>query len=181
MVSLCVPQCLVWDYDSRGKHDFIGEFYATFREMQKISSGNKVSELRGGVERRRDSRVTVSSISNMPLDLLCWNRSQTKTNVAALQTYWMLKNDTGVASVLLLVVLCLRWRGTVWIPSTNRRREIIRIQELSSSVTLRWVSFAEICHLSLHYSILDEWTAFYIRTGFFCMKQFANQCLFACI
>lgn len=41
---LCVPQCLVWDYDSRGKHDFIGEFYATFREMQKISSGNKVSE-----------------------------------------------------------------------------------------------------------------------------------------
>uniref|UniRef100_A0A3B3CWR3 Copine VII n=1 Tax=Oryzias melastigma TaxID=30732 RepID=A0A3B3CWR3_ORYME len=37
-------KCLVWDYDSRGKHDFIGEFYATFREMQKISSGNKVSE-----------------------------------------------------------------------------------------------------------------------------------------
>ncbi|XP_017259977.1 copine-7 [Kryptolebias marmoratus] len=36
-------KCLVWDYDSRGKHDFIGEFYATFREMQKISSGNKVS------------------------------------------------------------------------------------------------------------------------------------------
>uniref|UniRef100_A0A8C7Y8V4 Copine VII n=1 Tax=Oryzias sinensis TaxID=183150 RepID=A0A8C7Y8V4_9TELE len=36
-------KCLVWDYDSRGKHDFIGEFYATFREMQKISSGNKVT------------------------------------------------------------------------------------------------------------------------------------------
>ncbi len=53
---LCVPQCLVWDYDSRGKHDFIGEFYATFREMQKISSGNKVSERRGVAERRRDSR-----------------------------------------------------------------------------------------------------------------------------
>uniref|UniRef100_A0AAQ6IFT7 Copine VII n=1 Tax=Anabas testudineus TaxID=64144 RepID=A0AAQ6IFT7_ANATE len=40
---LCLPQCLVWDYDSRGKHDFIGEFFATFREMQKISSGNKVT------------------------------------------------------------------------------------------------------------------------------------------
>ena len=46
-VCVCVPQCLVWDYDSRGKHDFIGEFYATFREMQKISSGNKVSDGRG--------------------------------------------------------------------------------------------------------------------------------------
>lgn len=38
-----VSQCLVWDSDSRGKHDFIGEFYATFREMQKIGGGNKVS------------------------------------------------------------------------------------------------------------------------------------------
>lgn len=65
-----VPQCLVWDYDSRGKHDFIGEFYATFREMQKIASGNKVSEWRGWAERRRDSRVTISSNSNMPLILL---------------------------------------------------------------------------------------------------------------
>lgn len=46
--SVRVPQCLVWDYDSRGKHDFIGEFYTTFREMQKISSGNKVSGQRGG-------------------------------------------------------------------------------------------------------------------------------------
>uniref|UniRef100_A0A8C9WCP1 Copine 7 n=1 Tax=Scleropages formosus TaxID=113540 RepID=A0A8C9WCP1_SCLFO len=35
--------CLVWDYDSSGKHDFIGEFYPTFREMQKIAGGNKVS------------------------------------------------------------------------------------------------------------------------------------------
>lgn len=55
-VCVCVPQCLVWDHDSRGKHDFIGEFYATFREMQKISSGNKVSEWRGGAERRRGER-----------------------------------------------------------------------------------------------------------------------------
>uniref|UniRef100_A0AAX7TPA5 Copine VII n=1 Tax=Astatotilapia calliptera TaxID=8154 RepID=A0AAX7TPA5_ASTCA len=49
LISLCSCdedrklKCLVWDHDSRGKHDFIGEFYASFREMQKISSGNKVS------------------------------------------------------------------------------------------------------------------------------------------
>lgn len=49
LISLCSCdeerklKCLVWDHDSRGKHDFIGEFYATFREMQKISGGNKVS------------------------------------------------------------------------------------------------------------------------------------------
>uniref|UniRef100_A0A8C9VQX8 Copine 7 n=2 Tax=Scleropages formosus TaxID=113540 RepID=A0A8C9VQX8_SCLFO len=36
-------KCLVWDYDSRGKHDFIGEFYTTFREMQKATVGNKVT------------------------------------------------------------------------------------------------------------------------------------------
>ncbi|XP_077307137.1 copine-7 isoform X3 [Lithobates pipiens] len=35
-------RCLVWDYDSRGKHDFIGEFYATFEEMQKAIGENKV-------------------------------------------------------------------------------------------------------------------------------------------
>ncbi|XP_069491685.1 copine-7 isoform X2 [Ambystoma mexicanum] len=35
-------RCLVWDYDSRGKHDFIGEFYATFEEMQKAIGDNKV-------------------------------------------------------------------------------------------------------------------------------------------
>lgn len=45
--GVCASQCLVWDYDSRGKHDFIGEFYTTFRELQKISSGNKVSGRRG--------------------------------------------------------------------------------------------------------------------------------------
>lgn len=39
---VCHLQCLVWDYDSRGKHDFIGEFYTNFKEMQKISLGNKV-------------------------------------------------------------------------------------------------------------------------------------------
>ncbi|CAB1339431.1 unnamed protein product, partial [Coregonus sp. 'balchen'] len=47
LISLCSCdedrklKCLVWDYDSRGKHDFIGEFYATFREMQKIGGGSK--------------------------------------------------------------------------------------------------------------------------------------------
>uniref|UniRef100_A0A8C3HIJ8 Copine 7 n=1 Tax=Chrysemys picta bellii TaxID=8478 RepID=A0A8C3HIJ8_CHRPI len=35
-------RCVIWDYDSRGKHDFIGEFYTTFEEMQKASGENKV-------------------------------------------------------------------------------------------------------------------------------------------
>lgn len=77
-----MPQCLVWDYDSRGKHDFIGEFYATFREMQKISSGNKVSERRGEAE---TACVTVSSISNMLLILL--KSIPDETNVMVLKLY----------------------------------------------------------------------------------------------
>lgn len=41
-------QCVVLDYDSRGKHDFIGEFYTTFEEMQKATGGNKVGAQGGG-------------------------------------------------------------------------------------------------------------------------------------
>lgn len=37
------PQCLVWDHDSRGKHDFIGEFSTTFEEMQKAFREHQVS------------------------------------------------------------------------------------------------------------------------------------------
>ncbi|KAL7979698.1 hypothetical protein Chor_004856 [Crotalus horridus] len=35
-------RCVVLDHDSRGKHDFIGEFYTTFEEMQKATGGNKI-------------------------------------------------------------------------------------------------------------------------------------------
>ncbi|XP_012891110.1 PREDICTED: copine-7 [Dipodomys ordii] len=34
-------KCLVWDYDSRGKHDFIGDFTTTFAEMQKAFQENQ--------------------------------------------------------------------------------------------------------------------------------------------
>uniref|UniRef100_A0A8C2BJW4 Copine VII n=1 Tax=Cyprinus carpio TaxID=7962 RepID=A0A8C2BJW4_CYPCA len=57
LISLCSCdderklKCLVWDYDSRGKHDFIGEFYTNFKEMQKISLGNKVSSVRHSLHR----------------------------------------------------------------------------------------------------------------------------------
>nr|XP_034378989.1 copine-7 isoform X2 [Arvicanthis niloticus] len=35
-------KCLVWDYDSRGKHDFIGDFTTTFAEMQKAFEGEQL-------------------------------------------------------------------------------------------------------------------------------------------
>lgn len=36
-------QCTVWDWDSNGKHDFIGEFQATFREMRSAMDGRQVT------------------------------------------------------------------------------------------------------------------------------------------
>lgn len=38
-------QCTVWDWDSNGKHDFIGEFQATFKEMRLAMDGKQVTVL----------------------------------------------------------------------------------------------------------------------------------------
>ncbi|KAM6967971.1 copine-4 [Aplochiton taeniatus] len=35
-------QCTVWDWDSNGKHDFIGDFEATFKEMRGAMDGRQV-------------------------------------------------------------------------------------------------------------------------------------------
>ncbi|XP_008300190.1 copine-4 [Stegastes partitus] len=35
-------QCTVWDWDSNGKHDYIGEFEATFKEMRGAIDGRQV-------------------------------------------------------------------------------------------------------------------------------------------
>ncbi|CAO2633760.1 Cpne4, partial [Lemmus lemmus] len=37
-----VLQCIVWDWDSNGKHDFIGEFTSTFKEMRGAMEGKQV-------------------------------------------------------------------------------------------------------------------------------------------
>ncbi len=42
-VSLCLLQCTVWDWDSNGKHDFIGEFQTTFKEVRAEQEGKQVS------------------------------------------------------------------------------------------------------------------------------------------
>ncbi|KAG9345075.1 hypothetical protein JZ751_009616 [Albula glossodonta] len=36
------PACTVWDWDSNGKHDFIGEYQATFKEMRGAMDGRQV-------------------------------------------------------------------------------------------------------------------------------------------
>uniref|UniRef100_A0A8C1MS65 Copine IVa n=1 Tax=Cyprinus carpio TaxID=7962 RepID=A0A8C1MS65_CYPCA len=49
--SLCsgdherILKCTVWDWDSNGKHDFIGEFQATFKEMRSAMDGRQVTVL----------------------------------------------------------------------------------------------------------------------------------------
>ncbi|KAG7469839.1 hypothetical protein MATL_G00133070 [Megalops atlanticus] len=46
--SLCsgdhdrILKCTVWDWDSNGKHDFIGEYQATFKEMRGAMDGRQV-------------------------------------------------------------------------------------------------------------------------------------------
>uniref|UniRef100_A0AAR2LQ49 Copine-4 n=1 Tax=Pygocentrus nattereri TaxID=42514 RepID=A0AAR2LQ49_PYGNA len=37
-----ILKCTVWDWDSNGKHDFIGEFEATFKEMRGAIDGKQV-------------------------------------------------------------------------------------------------------------------------------------------
>lgn len=38
---VCLHQCTVWDWDSNGKHDFIGEFQTTYKEMMKAEQEGK--------------------------------------------------------------------------------------------------------------------------------------------
>lgn len=48
---LCVFQCTVWDWDSNGKHDFIGEFQTTFKEVRAEQEGKQVStDTRAGMK-----------------------------------------------------------------------------------------------------------------------------------
>ncbi|XP_058869116.1 copine-4 isoform X2 [Acipenser ruthenus] len=38
-------KCIVWDWDSNGKHDFIGEYHSTFKEMRGAMEGRQIHKM----------------------------------------------------------------------------------------------------------------------------------------
>ncbi|XP_023790682.1 copine-7 [Cyanistes caeruleus] len=65
-------RCVVWDYDSRGKHDFIGEFFTTFEEMQKAMGENKVGHGDMGMAWGSPCALPVDPVLAATFQLLLW-------------------------------------------------------------------------------------------------------------
>lgn len=70
--GLCPSQCVVWDYDSRGKHDFIGEFFTTFEEMQKAMGENKVGHGDTGMARGSPCVLPAEPVLAATFQLFLW-------------------------------------------------------------------------------------------------------------